>query len=122
MVSINTLRKLLLLFPVTTEEPHFEKTSFRVSKKIFATVDIDNKRVTLKFSQLDQSVFCSFKKSIIYPVAGTWGKQGWTIVELNEVKKNMLKDALTMSYCNVAPKKLSRLVRPNTKKPTDNKL
>lgn len=39
MVSIDTLRKLALSFPEVTEEPHFEKTSFRVKKKIFATYD-----------------------------------------------------------------------------------
>ncbi len=29
MVSIDTLRKLALSFPEATEEPHFEKISFR---------------------------------------------------------------------------------------------
>ena len=42
MVSIDTFRKLALSFPEATEEPHFEKTSFRVKKKIFATYDDKN--------------------------------------------------------------------------------
>ncbi len=33
MVTIDSLRKLALSFPEATEEPHFEKTSFRVKKK-----------------------------------------------------------------------------------------
>lgn len=39
MVTIDSFRKLALSFPEATEEPHFEKTSFRVKKKIFATFD-----------------------------------------------------------------------------------
>jgi predicted DNA-binding protein (MmcQ/YjbR family) len=50
MVSFETLRKLALSFPETTEEPHFEKTSFRVKKKIFATYDGKNKTACVKLS------------------------------------------------------------------------
>ena len=35
-------RKLAMSFPDVTEEPHFENTSFRMSKKIFATFDEKN--------------------------------------------------------------------------------
>lgn len=44
MVSIETFRKLALSFENAIEEPHFEKTSFRVNKKIFATFDEKNNR------------------------------------------------------------------------------
>ena len=39
MVSIDTFRKLALSFDEAVEQPHFEKPSFRVNKKIFATLD-----------------------------------------------------------------------------------
>lgn len=107
MVSIDTFRKSALSFDEAVEQPHFEKPSFRVSKKIFATPDQKNQTVTLKLSEIDQSVYCSFDQSIIYPVSGTWGKQGWTIAELKKIGKGMLRDALTVSYCNAAPKRLS---------------
>lgn len=107
MVSIETFRQFALSFEEAVEQPHFEKTSFRVNKKIFATLDISNKTIAVKLSETDQSVFCSFDKSIIYPVSGTWGKQGWTITELSKIKLQMLKDILTTSYCNAAPKRLS---------------
>lgn len=57
MVSIDTFRKLALSFPETTEEPHFEKTSFRVRKKIFATYDDESKRATIKLTEIDQDTF-----------------------------------------------------------------
>ena len=111
MVSIETCIKLAVSFPEVLQQPHFEKESFRVNKKIFSTVDIENKRVVVKFSETDQSVFCAFDKTIIYPVSGGWGKQGWTIIELKKIKLSMLNDALTTSYCTVALPKLAALVK-----------
>ena len=107
MVSLKVFKQLALSFPDTREQPHFDKSSFRVSKKIFATLDEKNKKATLKLSQTDQSVFCSYDLSVIYPVTGTWGKQGWTTIDLSKIKKSMLLDALTVAYCSVAPKKFS---------------
>ncbi|WP_205940727.1 MmcQ/YjbR family DNA-binding protein [Pedobacter paludis] len=99
--------KLALSFSESIEQPHFEKTSFRVNKKIFATLDFVNLRASLKLSEIDQSVFCDFSPEHIYPAKGAWGKQGWTIFEINHLKPEMVQDALTLSYCNIAPQKLS---------------
>jgi hypothetical protein len=57
MVTIDTHRKLALSFPEVTEKPHFEKTSFRVKKKIFATYDDKLQRACIKLSEIDQNVF-----------------------------------------------------------------
>lgn len=116
MVTLDTLRKLVLSFPETTEEPHFEKSSFRVKKKIFATYDDNNKIACIKLSEIDQDVFSSADRATIYPIANKWGKQGWTIIEMRKVKKDLLIDALTTAYCEVAPKRLVGQVRPNDNK------
>jgi hypothetical protein len=116
MVSIETFRKAALSFPEVTEEPHFEKTSFRVKKKIFATCDNKNKRACIKLSEIDQDVFCSADKAIIFPVDNKWGKQGWTLIEMNKVNANLFIDALTTAYCQVAPKKLAYQIRPTDSK------
>ena len=113
MISIDTFRKLALSFPDVTEEPHFEKTSFRVKKKIFATFDEIKKRACIKLSEIDQNVFSSIDKTIIFPVDNKWGKQGWTLIEMRKVKKDIFIDALTTAYCDVAPKKLADQIRPN---------
>lgn len=112
MVSIDTFRKLALSFPEATEELHFEKTSFRVKKKIFATYDDIKRRACIKLSEIDQDVFSSSDKSIIFPVDNKWGKQGWTLIEMSKVRKELFVDALTTAYCEVAPKKLAEQVRP----------
>lgn len=113
MVTITTLRKIARSFPEATEDPHFEKTSFRVKKKIFATYDEKNKRACIKLSAIDQDVFATAAKAIIYPVDNKWGKQGWTLIEMKKVNKDLFSDALTTAYCEVAPKKLAEQVRSN---------
>ena len=108
MISVKKFTALALSFPEAVERPHFESTSFRVNKKIFASLSVKDKRACLKLSLIDQSVFSSFGRQAIYPVPNKWGKQGWTFVELAKVKTEMIADALTRAYCNVAPKRLAK--------------
>lgn len=112
MISIDLLRELALSLPETNEEPHFEKTSFRVRKKIYATYDDNLKRACVKLSQVDQSAFCAIGKNVIYPVPNSWGKQGWTFIDLEKVAEDVFMDALTTAYCEVAPANLVKLMNP----------
>lgn len=98
MVTIDEVTTWALALPEAVQLPHFEKTSFRVKKKIFATLDDARHRAVVKLSEVDQSVFCAPAPGIIYPVPGAWGKQGWTIIELRKVRKTIFKDALHTAY------------------------
>lgn len=104
MVRPETVRKMSLALEGAEELPHFEKPSFRIKKKIFATLDLKNNRACLKLSLIDQSVFSAFDSSVIYPVPNSWGKQGWTFVDLKKVRKDMFKDALSCAYEEVSKK------------------
>ncbi len=110
IITYSELKIIALSFPETTEEPHFEKTSFRVKKKIFATYNQKDNTACVKLSEKNQDLFCLADKSVIYPVANKWGKQGWTIVEMNKVKNEVFTDALKTAYCKVAPQKLADLI------------
>lgn len=108
MTTTQIFRKLALAFDEAEELPHFEKASFRVKKKTFATLNEKQQRATLKLSESDQSIFSLFgDKTAVFPVPNKWGKQGWTQFLLNEVDEEFLKDALTAAYCEVAPQKLA---------------
>jgi predicted DNA-binding protein (MmcQ/YjbR family) len=107
MVSVAAFRTLALSLPGTEELPHFHLTSFRVNKKIFATLGEKDKRAILKLSKIDQSVFCSYDESIFYAVPGSWGKQGATFVNLSKVRKAMFKDALQCAYQLITEKNKS---------------
>ena len=112
MVDIKTFRQLAFSFPEVTEVPHFDKTSFRVNKKIFATVNIKNNTACVKLSAIDQDVFWAFDSTALYPVPNKWGKQGWTIINLQTVREDMLTDILKTAYIETAPKKLATLISP----------
>lgn len=109
MATFGTLEKIALTFPEVTIEPHFEKISFRVKKKIFATYDEKNNRAIIKLAKTEQDDFSSLSPNI-YQVDNKWGKQGWTFVELGQINEDLLKRTLTAAYCEVAPKKLSQQI------------
>jgi predicted DNA-binding protein (MmcQ/YjbR family) len=106
MVTSEEVEKWALAFPKAVEMPHFEKTSFRVAKKIFATLDKKNKKVVVKLNEIDQSVF-SAGESGISPLANAWGKQGWTMIDLKKVRKTLFKDALRQAYAHVSKNRSS---------------
>ena len=101
MITIENFRQMALSLPDAVEQPHFDIPSFRVKGKIFATLWVKEKRAMLKLSPVDQSVFCSYDKTVFFPVPNAWGKQGATFVELGKVKKAMLQDALSVAYNGV---------------------
>ncbi len=107
MISRDEVRKFALSFEGASEEPHFNKTSFRVRGKIFATLNLEHDRACIRLTPIDQNVFCAYKEDVIYPVPNAWGKQGWTLINLKKVRKDMFKDAMTSAYCCVAPSKLA---------------
>jgi len=111
MITVEVFQKLAMSLPEAEEALHVDKISFRIHKKIFATLDISNKRVCMKLSDVDQSVFSTRDSSIVYPVPNKWGKSGWTFFELRKVNKSLCIDALQTAYCEVAPKSLAARVR-----------
>lgn len=112
MITPSTVRQLALSFDETVELPHFERTSFRVRNKIFATMLERENIAVLMLSTIDQSVFCAYDSDMMYPVPNKWGKKGATIVALKKVRRDLFKDALTAAYCRVAPKQLSEKYQP----------
>jgi hypothetical protein len=105
MVSPIEFRNFALALPDTIELPHFDLTSFRIKKKIFATLSEKDNRAMVSLSPLSQSVFCAYDQTVFYPVPGGWGKKGATYVNLPKVKKVMLKDALKTAYTETAAKR-----------------
>lgn len=102
MITTDTFRKLASSFPGVEELPHFDKTSFRLNKKIFATMNEKENRATVKLPANDQYVFCLNDKSMIYPVPNKWGLQGWTNIDLTKVNKRLLTQILKSSYNEIA--------------------
>ena len=113
MVSLAEAKKIANALPEVEEKSHFEKPDFRINNKIFAVLHLAESCMVVKLSVVDQSVFCAFDETIIYPVSGGWGGQGWTTINLKKIKRTMLKDALTTAWKTVASPKLVIKYFPN---------
>ena len=86
------MRNLALSLDEVIELPHFDRASFRVNKKIFATLVEKENLAVLMLSLTHQSVFCAYDITKMYPVPNKWGKKGATIVELKKVRKDIFKE------------------------------
>jgi predicted DNA-binding protein (MmcQ/YjbR family) len=105
-MTIKQFTDLVLSFPGTEENPHFERRAFRITgKRIFATLLEESGTVNVKLSPVDQSVFCDFGKKAVYPVPNKFGLQGWTTFVLKNVPKELMIDALDTAYRDVLKKK-----------------
>lgn len=99
-------QEIALSLPEVKQEPHFEKTSFKVKGKIFATLNVAEYRATLKLSLEDQDLFGLHDSRAVFPVPNKWGKMGWTHIDFQHVKQEVIRDILIAAYIEVAPKKL----------------
>ena len=104
-VTTQAFRRLALAMPQAVEAPHFEATSFRVNKKIFATLGEAEGRAVVKLTREQQEMMSSAEPKIFASVP-SWGKHGWTYVHLAHADADIVRSALTASWRNVAPKKL----------------
>ncbi|MDB5013165.1 MAG: MmcQ/YjbR family DNA-binding protein [Daejeonella sp.] len=109
MVDVNTFKDVALSFPGTEANPHFDRTAFKVTgRKIFATLHEKSETANVVLSPIDQSVFCSFGKTAVYPVPNKFGLHGWTTFDLNKVPIELVKDALLTAYNSVMESKPKR--------------
>lgn len=105
MVSIDAFRAMALDLPGAEENPHFDRTAFKVTgKRIFASLHTPGRSANIKLSPTDQNVFCTYEKGV-YAVPNKFGLQGWTTFELDTVPAELVADALRTAYADVmAPK------------------
>ncbi|MBK1657683.1 MmcQ/YjbR family DNA-binding protein [Paracraurococcus ruber] len=101
------VRRLALALPGAEAGAHMGKADFRVGGKIFATLHADG-AVVLKFRPEQQALRVAEWPALFAPVAGGWGRQGWTRLAPGTVEAEMLQDALAAAWRNVAPKRLAK--------------
>lgn len=112
MMRLSTARRLALSFPETTEEDHHGCPSFRVAKKIFATLpDKDHVHVMLSSDEIDMAVGTD-------PDACEelwWGKKlAGVRVRLATVDQEMLAALLREAWRRRAPARLLKSFDANS--------
>lgn len=105
MTTEAKVRALALALPEAYEAPHFEKTSFRVRKKIFATLAERPAPLAINLRADQRALMCETQPDAFAPVTGARGS-GWTFVTIARTDDATIRNVLKMSYLNVAPKML----------------
>jgi hypothetical protein len=109
-MNLEDVRRFALSLPEATEEPHFEYTSFRVRRKIFATaphsgehahifVPDDHREPALKMHP-------EFLEKLLWG-----GKVRGVRVLLRRAKPQVVTDLLVKAWLRKAPKSLAARVR-----------
>lgn len=106
-MTADEYRTLALSFPEAVESEHMGHPDFRVRGKIFATLGPDEDWGMVKLTAEEQSSFLRAQPEAFRPASGAWGRRGCTIVRLLESDKATVREALTIAWRNVAPKKLA---------------
>lgn len=101
------LRELALSWPEAHEEPHFERASFRVGKKIFATLAADGREAMIKLPVAEEAEDLAASRSELFFSYGSWTTRlGALGVHLARARKADLEPLLAAAWRGVAPKRL----------------
>jgi hypothetical protein len=117
MVTGAAFRKLALSFPDAHEEPHFERTSFRVGKKIFATMTGDGLEAMVKVAPIERVEALLGADPKMFFSYGSWTMRGGALgVRLPSADANRLKALLSDAWKTIAPAAKARAKRTTAKK------
>lgn len=106
-VRLETVRRFALSLPETTEEPHFEKPSFRVKGKIFATVPVGGKHLHVNVEVDEGQALAEELPEAFEPIV--WGNQtktDWVRVTLAKADRAIVQELLEDAWRRKAPKRV----------------
>jgi hypothetical protein len=100
-------QRLALSLPDAHEEPHFERTSFRVGKKIFATMTPDGAEAMVRVGAPDLLRSLLSDHSDVFFSHGAWTERNGSLgIRLAKAKPEMIEALLVESWKHVAPKRV----------------
>ena len=100
------LERIALSLPEATESPHFERRSFRVGTKIFATMTADGTEAMVKVTPTERvELLLSSHPDVFFSYGGWTTRNGSVGVRLLEVDADMMRDLIVESWKSVAPKR-----------------
>ena len=105
-MTADEIRALALSLPEAVEQPHFEKASFRVRGKIFATLAPGGETLVLKLLPEIKEALRQSDPDAIIPLPGAWDRGGWTQIAIRSMEADKLADLVRLAWRQVAPKML----------------
>ena len=80
-----------------------ERSAFRVAR-IYATLPPDGLSANLMLSLDEQEFRCQREPAAYAPVAGGWGRMGYTTLVLSQLDEDALREVLTIAWRMAQPK------------------
>jgi hypothetical protein len=110
--NVADARQFALSLPEVTEEPHFEKSSFRVRGKIFATVPPDGAFLHVFVDQLEIDACAAENPTAFEPLR--WGKRTTGLrINLAHAPAERVHELIEESWRRKAPKSLIAVLERN---------
>jgi hypothetical protein len=106
-VRLDTVRKFALSLPETTEEPHFEKSSFRVKGKIFVTIPEDNRHLHVHVDPDEGRALIASQPTVFEEIV--WGKRvvpGFVRINLDVAERGQVFELVEEAWRMKAPKRV----------------
>jgi hypothetical protein len=101
-VRATDLRRIALSLDGTIEAPHVDRAAFKV-KRNYVTLAADGRSANFKFTPEEQEFKCILAPHAFQPVAGGWGRQGWTTATLSALSLAELRQALEIAWRHAGP-------------------
>ena len=106
MITEKHVRQLALALPEAVELPHWGNPSFRVRKRIFATLREYEGLAVLKIAADDHEVLMQAMPDTF--VTNAWSQQGWIGVRMDTIDTDIFGGLIEGAWSRVAPKRAIR--------------
>lgn len=103
MIDVTAFEALCLACSGTTAVPHVDRVAFRTTRKIFATLAPDGQSANLCLAPEQQAMVCAVAPKAFAPVAGGWGRMGWTTVRFADVEAGLCRTAVGGAHLHALP-------------------
>lgn len=105
-MKIGAVRRFALSLPQTTEQPHFDYSSFRVRGKIFVTVPPEETHIHIFVDDVERERALALAPEWIEKL--WWGKKVVGLrVQLSVARPALVKELVRNAWARKAPKRLS---------------
>ena len=100
--AADRFRRIALGMEGAVEGAHMGHPDFRGNGKIFATLHADLQTGMVKLTPDQQATFVREHPDAFAPENGAWGRQGCTAVRIGAVDDELLGEAITLAWRNLA--------------------
>lgn len=101
MLTADDFREIVLSLNGASEGAHMGHPDFRANGRVFASLHANEESGTMKLSPEEQAALVHEHPRAFAPAAGAWGRQGWTVVQLDAATEAPVRGALIMAWQSI---------------------